>query len=205
MNFLRVNFHWYIYPLLAILFVGLGAVLTKGAMFSIIGQKLTDGEWWAENTISLFIFTLFGGGLVWAIQEFREREARRPFEGWELETRGLNHSTKERIYWEDARKFDVSPFEEWKFIKSAVSNACQIKTRCREKAFGIWYWFEPKESTTPGPRTYIIDFSKMEPDRDISKWNLDEAPKGFELADAESGASQMPKRIEAAANKSPAR
>lgn len=154
----------YKWPLLAVLTWVVIALAQFGFEFLIgIWNKLHQKEWWVENTLSFVIFTILVSWVVTLVQKNREKLDQEPFTGWQVVLKGLQTSSKPQdIFWMDVQKNRASPFEKWKFIKSAVSSTCWINTPGIDEAEKRWLSY--------GVKKIIVDFSKMtETDTDLEK------------------------------------
>jgi len=159
---------WRLPFLVLVAFLGVMSLLFGGAYWSRLWAFLGTPEWWAENTITLLVFTVLVGWIIDIGAHERDRMQRQPWEGWRLELRGLREDPiKRSLYWEDVQRFHASDFEYWKFVKSAVSSICQIKTLDAGQAEQRWL-----ERDAQAQRI-IIDFSRMQPGIDLDERNAE--------------------------------
>lgn len=144
-------------PLVAIvIYVALAFAVTGQRYLDAVANMLRDPVWWAENTLGVVVFTVLVSWVINIAARNRERLERAPYEAWTLELRGLPSSPAQtRIYWEDMRKITDSEFEYWKFVKSAVSSYCRIRTATLAAAKTRWLTCDDQE------RRIVIDFSRM--------------------------------------------
>ena len=157
------------WPLLVLVAFLVAMSLVFGwAYWSRLWAFFTTPEWWAENTITLLIFTVLVGWIIDIGARERDRMQRQPWEGWRLELRGLRQGVMQRsLYWEDVQRFHASDFEYWKFVKSAVSSICQINTLDAREAEKRWLERNRKA------RRIIIDFSRMQSGLDLDARNAE--------------------------------
>ncbi len=157
---------WPLLALVALLVVM--SLLFGGTYWRRLWAFLSTPEWWAENTITLLIFTVLVGWIIDIGARERARMQRQPWEGWQLELRGLQQGVMQRsLYWEDVQRFHASEFEYWKFVRSAVSSICQIRTLDAREAEQRWLKRDAQA------RRIIIDFSRMQPGLDLDACNAE--------------------------------
>ena len=104
------------------------------------------------------VFTVLVSWVVAIAARDRARQERAPWEGWELRLEGLRPGlapSRQPIWWEDARRLAFSPFERWKFVKSAVSNLCRLRTPTLEDAESRWLTWNETD------RSIVIDLAAM--------------------------------------------
>lgn len=88
------------------------------SFYQRIGEYLTSVDWLASNILSFLVFTVLVGVIVHA----NRVNVDRPFEGWSAEEIYNGNRIEWSLSVRDARSFDESNFELWKFVKSLVSN-----------------------------------------------------------------------------------
>lgn len=147
---------------------------------------LRSPKWWAENGLSFVFFGLFVGWVASLFQKIRADRAREPFENWMLHVTGIS-AQPQRIYWRDIEAFFHSEFEQWKFVKSAVSNYAIIKTpdlatAKKNKWLKAPDWKPQKAPLPLAERRITISLEEMT-EADIAKWHLgrgDDTPGNWE-------------------------
>ncbi len=162
------------------IFILLAAVTSLACFtgfFPALFSEITSPKWWAENTISLVIFGIFISVLGDYFRQNREEKTRKPFEGWTLIVKGFGEETIQKIHHSEIERFFVSDFDQWKYVKSVVSNYCHIKTKnIAEAESRKWLHVCKVGDLCPESRKAIkhitIDFSKMTKE-DITKWHGD--------------------------------
>ena len=157
------------------LFVIIPIVAFRVGFLHEIYRELADPKWWASNLLSFVVFTIIVGFIVLLNEKHLEQKRRVKYEGWTLEQIGLKQViSPQDIFWVDVQK-NESRYERWKFIKSAVSSICWIKTLSMEEAEKRWLCFDGKK--------YVIDYSKMK-QQDVTTWNVDPLPDGWKMIEA---------------------
>ncbi|MCV6602704.1 MAG: hypothetical protein OIF54_14285 [Cohaesibacter sp.] len=152
-------------------------------------NELSNPKWWATNFLAFGVFTVSVGFVVLLNERHLEQKKRDKFDGWTLIKNGFSEEAKpEPIFWRDVEKFKDSDFEMWKFVKSAVSNMCWIKTKNLADAKQRWL------VVPEGEKCIIINFDKMT-EEDVQTWNVDDLPNGWEWSyEAESEPQKKPRR-----------
>ncbi len=156
----------YRWPILAIAIWIVIAFVQFGWDFATgLWRVLRDVEWWVENTFSVIIFTVLISWVVSIADRHREKADMAPYADRRIVLRGLAKDPgPQGIHWQDAQKIDISTFEKWKSIKSAVSSICWIETPTLADAEGRWLSYER------GGTRIIIDFTKMKKE-DVKDYN----------------------------------
>jgi len=151
----------------------------SGFFTDTLWATINDPEWWATNALSFVFFGVFVGWVISRFQASKIRKSREPFEGWTLVIKGFSKDDKpQTIFWSDVEKFESSEFEKWKFVKSAVSNTCRIKTKNLAEAESRWLSLPPNSEE----KRIEIDFSKMTKD-DVLSWSVQDLPNGWKWED----------------------
>lgn len=83
---------------------------------------MKDPAWWAENTLSLLIFSLMVSWLVGFMARRLKDKERAPFTDWSVEVVDGERKDTASLAWDEVRRFHASPLEERRFIQSAVSS-----------------------------------------------------------------------------------
>jgi len=157
----------YAWPLVAVVaWLVAATAIFGGAFWRALATRLADVAWWAETTWSVIFLSVAVAWLVAISQRRRARLERAPFEGWTLELRGLKDTPEpSALYWEDVRRIRASAFEEWKFIKSAVSTVVRISTRDLNAATSRWLRRDDNR------KRITVDFSRMRQHHDVAEEN----------------------------------
>ena len=148
----------YLLPIAAIAaYVGIG-ILWHGRDYgrALLGA-LERPAWWAENTLSVILFTALVSVVVNIAARQRQAQERAPFEGWQVRVRSGGGERAVPLNWREVRRFKDSPLEERRFIQSVLSAQGE-----RVKLEGLDLvqdcdWVERDDEA----RDYVIDLVKF--------------------------------------------
>lgn len=106
-------------------------------MLDYLSGNLLSWEWWLDEIASYVVFGiaagLCAGWFAERLRRRRERREREPYEGWTLQVIGYDDEP-ESLYWEDVKRYLLSEFELWKWIKSMCSGAGRVTARSARMA-----------------------------------------------------------------------
>ncbi|MFZ5834779.1 MAG: hypothetical protein ACOY2B_05255 [Pseudomonadota bacterium] len=134
--------------------------------------NLSSAEWLADELLSWLIFTFVVTYAVYRYEKWREARDNEPYLRWTLLVKGYGDPANDyaeapqQLYLEDVRRFRLSDFELWKFIKSVVSGTLIVKLRTVEKARGVWVFVDEQA------RRITVDFQKI-PDAHVARWDAE--------------------------------
>ena len=112
-----------ILPIAAILaYAGIGIVWHGRDYGRALGEALERPAWWAENTLSVILFTALVSVVVNIAGRQRQAQERAPFKGWQVRVKTRDKELCSSLYWEEVRRFKDSPLEERRFIQSVLSS-----------------------------------------------------------------------------------
>lgn len=137
--------------------------------------NVLNPEWLAGEILSWLIFTVLVAYFIYWRDTKREERENEPYQRWTLLVVGYGEPAEgfaempQKLYPDDVKRFLLSDFELWKFVKSVVSGTVRVKLRTVDKARNSWVFIDQ------AARQITVDLLKI-PGEHASAWEATEPP-----------------------------